>query len=71
MGRGHLELRLLGQATRNNAADMHNLALPMLLPGIIASTSANDFAPIKQMRLQKFDGTTWQLFGEVISGSGS
>ena len=43
----------------------------VLLPGIIVSTSANDFAPIKQMRLQKFDGTTWQLFGEVTSGSGS
>ena len=28
-------------------------------------------APIKQMQLQKFDGNTWKLFGEVISGSGS
>jgi branched-chain amino acid transport system substrate-binding protein len=35
------------------------------------STSADDFAPIKQMQLQKWDGTTWQLFGEVISGTGS
>jgi hypothetical protein len=43
----------------------------MLLPGIIVSTSVNDFAPIKQMQLQKFDGITWQLFGDVISGSGS
>jgi hypothetical protein len=51
MGRGHLELRLLGQATRNNAADMHNLALPMLLPGITISTSPADFAPVKQMQL--------------------
>jgi branched-chain amino acid transport system substrate-binding protein len=33
------------------------------------STSANNYAPIKQMQLEKFDGTTWQLFGEVISGS--
>jgi branched-chain amino acid transport system substrate-binding protein len=61
--------------TRENlmkqAASIHDLKLPMLLPGIIVSTSANDFAPIKQMQLQKFDGTTWQLFGEVISGSGS
>ena len=61
--------------TRENlikpAASIRGLQLPMLLPGIIASTSANDFAPIKQMRLQKFDGTTWQLFGEVTSGSGS
>ena len=61
--------------TRENvmkqAASLHNLALPMLLPGITVSTSADDFAPIKQMQLQKFDGTTWRLFGEVISGSGS
>jgi branched-chain amino acid transport system substrate-binding protein len=61
--------------TRENlmkqAASIHDLQLPMLLPGIIVSTSANDFAPIKQMRLEKFDGTTWQLFGEVMSGSGS
>jgi hypothetical protein len=53
------------------AASLHTLVLPMLLPGITVSTSAHDFAPIKQMQLQKFDGTTWKLFGEVISGSGS
>jgi branched-chain amino acid transport system substrate-binding protein len=40
----------------------------MLLPGIIVSTGAGDYAPIKQMQLQKFDGRTWQLFGGVISG---
>jgi branched-chain amino acid transport system substrate-binding protein len=61
--------------TRENvmqqAASIHDLKLPMLLPGITVSTSANDFAPIKQMQLEKFDGTTWKLFGEVISGSGS
>jgi branched-chain amino acid transport system substrate-binding protein len=43
----------------------------MLLPGVTVSTGADDFAPIKQMQLEKFDGTTWQLFGEVISGSGT
>jgi len=45
--------------------------MPMLLPGITLSTSATDFAPVKQMQLEKFDGTTWKLFGEVISASGS
>ncbi len=59
--------------TRENvmrqAASLHNLKLPMLLPGITLSTSADDFSPIKQMQLEKFDGTTWKLFGEVISGS--
>jgi branched-chain amino acid transport system substrate-binding protein len=61
--------------TRENimkqAASIHDEKLPMLLPGIVVSTSATDFAPIKQMQLAKFDGTTWKLFGEVISGSGS
>jgi len=61
--------------TRDNlmkqAASIHDEKLPMLLPGIVVSTSANDFAPIKQMQLEKFDGTTWKLFGDVISGSGS
>ena len=53
----------------NQAASIHNLTVPMLLPGINLSTSADDFQPIKQMQLQKFDGTTWQLFGEVIAGA--
>jgi branched-chain amino acid transport system substrate-binding protein len=61
--------------TRENvmkqAASIHDLKLPMLLPGIVVSTSETDFAPIKQMQLMKFDGTTWQLFGDVLSGSGS
>ena len=52
------------------AASIHNLTLPMLLPGITVSTSADDFAPLKQMQMQKFDGTTWKVFGEVISASG-
>jgi len=50
------------------AASIHDLKLPMLLPGIIISTSANDYAPIKQMQLQKFDGTAWKAFGEVMTG---
>jgi branched-chain amino acid transport system substrate-binding protein len=59
--------------TRENvmkqAASLHTLALPMLLPGITLSTSADDYAPIKQMQLMKFDGTAWKLFGESMSGS--
>jgi branched-chain amino acid transport system substrate-binding protein len=61
--------------TRENvmkqAASLHQLKLPMLLPGITLSTSADDFNPIKQMQLEKFDGKTWKLFGDVISGSSS
>jgi branched-chain amino acid transport system substrate-binding protein len=58
--------------TRENlmkeAAHIHDQRFPMLLPGIVVSTAADDFAPIKQMQLEKFDCNTWQLFGELISG---
>ena len=61
--------------TRENvmkqAARIHNEKLPMLLPGVAITTSADDFAPIKQMQLEKFDGTNWKLFGELLSGSNS
>jgi branched-chain amino acid transport system substrate-binding protein len=60
--------------TRDNvmkqAASLHDLALPMLLPGITISTGGDDYAPIKQMQLQRFDGHSWKLFGQVISASG-
>jgi branched-chain amino acid transport system substrate-binding protein len=58
--------------TRENvmkqAADIKNLSLDGLLPGITIKTSATDFAPIEQLRLQKLEGETWHLFGDIISG---
>ncbi|HUI18229.1 MAG TPA: ABC transporter substrate-binding protein [Alphaproteobacteria bacterium] len=61
--------------TRENimkqAASLKSLELPMLLPGIKISTGPDDFAPLKQMQLMKFDGKAWQLFGEVLSAEGS
>jgi branched-chain amino acid transport system substrate-binding protein len=61
--------------TRENvmkqAASLKNLELPLLLPGIKISTGPNDYAPIKQMQLIKFDGKTWERFGSVLSGEGS
>src|SRR5262249_49922117 len=39
--------------------------LPMLLPGITVSTAADDYAPIKQMQLEKFDGTTWKISADA------
>ena len=39
----------------------------MLLPGIKVSTSATNFHPIRQMQLQKWNGSAWELFGNVIA----
>jgi len=43
-----------------------DLAPGTLQPGVKISTSPTDFFPIKQMRLQKFDGKTWVAFGEAL-----
>jgi branched-chain amino acid transport system substrate-binding protein len=50
------------------AANLKDLELPMLLPGIKVNTSSNDYFPIKQMQMERFNGTTFELFGPVISG---
>jgi branched-chain amino acid transport system substrate-binding protein len=50
------------------AANLHDLEMPMLLPGIKINTSPDNFAPIKQMQLQHFNGKSWELFGDVLSG---
>jgi branched-chain amino acid transport system substrate-binding protein len=58
--------------TRENimkqAANLHDFTVPMLLPGITINTSPTDFAPIKQLQMQRFDGERWNLFGPIISG---
>ena len=52
------------------AANLNNLDVPILLPGIKVNTSPTNFHPIRQMQLQKWDGTTWKLFGQVLEGAG-
>ncbi len=49
------------------AANLKKLVVPLLLPGITVNTSPTDFYPIQSMRLQRFKGETWELFGDVMS----
>ena len=43
-----------------------DMTVPMLLPGIRIHTGPADFYPLKQMRLARFEGKQWVLFGDVI-----
>ena len=52
----------------NQATHITNLAQPMLQPGITMNTSPDNYFPVKQMRLVRFDGKTWVPFGEAIDG---
>jgi branched-chain amino acid transport system substrate-binding protein len=61
------------ELTRENvmkqAANLHDVSVPMLLPGIVANTTPTDFAPVKQVQMAKFDGQRWNLFGDLIRGA--
>ncbi len=43
----------------------------VLLPGIQPSTTPTNFHPIRQMQLSKWNGASWELFGEIIEGTGA
>ncbi|RAI60581.1 ABC transporter substrate-binding protein [Roseicella frigidaeris] len=51
------------------ATSLAPMPLPTLLPGITVSTSAENYRPIRQMQLQRWDGKGWVRFGKVIEGA--
>ena len=46
-----------------------DLELPMLLPGIKVNTSPTDHVPVDQMQFMRFNGKTWDRFGELQTGN--
>jgi branched-chain amino acid transport system substrate-binding protein len=59
--------------TRENimkqAANLKDLELGMLLPGIKINTGPEDYFPIEQMQMTRFNGEYTELFGPVLSGA--
>ena len=59
--------------TRENvmrqAANLHNVQLPMLIPGITLNSGPTDFQLIKQAQMRRFEGDRYVPFGPVISGA--
>jgi branched-chain amino acid transport system substrate-binding protein len=57
--------------TRENvmkqAANLKDLELGLLLPGIKINTSPTDYFPVEQMQMSRFNGEYGELFGPVIS----
>jgi branched-chain amino acid transport system substrate-binding protein len=50
------------------AANLKDLELPMLLPGVKVNTSPDNYYPIRQMQLAAFNGESWEQFGDILSG---
>jgi branched-chain amino acid transport system substrate-binding protein len=72
----HVVLKQCGDdLTRANvmkqAANLKGVQLPMILNGIKANTSPTDFYPIQAVRMQRFKGQTWEMFGEILSNEAS
>ena len=57
--------------TRKNvmkqATSLKDFQGTLSLPGILNNTSPTDYRVNKQLRMMKFDGTRWQLFGPIIT----
>jgi len=43
--------------------------LPMLLPGIKVNTGTTDHVPVDQMQFMRFNGKSWERFGELQTGN--
>ena len=48
------------------AANIKNLQLGVIGPGIMINTSPTDFHPFQQLQFGKFNGNNFETFGEVI-----
>ena len=57
--------------TRDNilkiSTSLSNYQIPIVLPGVIASTSASDYALFQTIQLVKFDGVRWVNYGKPIT----
>jgi branched-chain amino acid transport system substrate-binding protein len=51
------------------ALNLKNEAVPVLLPGISVSTAPDNYHPIRQMQLTRWDGKTWERFGDVLAAA--
>ena len=63
----HLLVQVLKQCgndlSRENvmrqAANLRDVRIPLLLPGITINTSPTDYRPIEEMQFMRFDGERW------------
>ena len=59
--------------TRENllkqATSLGGQRLPLFLPGITLSMTANDYTPYKTLRIAEFDGATWNVIGDPVTAT--
>ena len=63
-----LHVYLTRENVMRQAANLKNFEPGLLLPGIKINTSSNDYYPLEQMQMSRFNGEHGVLFGPVIAG---
>lgn len=62
-----------GDLSRDNiikqAKSLKDLVLPTALPGVRINTSATNNMIWTQLQLQRWTGTRWEQFGEILDAS--
>ena len=51
------------------AANLKDVVIPTLIPGIILNTSPTNYHPMRQMHLTRWTGKSFTLFGDIIDTS--
>jgi len=51
------------------AKSLRDVVIPTALPGIVVNTSPTNNMVWTQMRLQRWNGTSWELFGDVLDAA--
>jgi branched-chain amino acid transport system substrate-binding protein len=57
---------LLRENVMRVATHMDHVVLPMLYPGVTATTSPTDYFPLEQFQMFRFTGENWVPFGPIV-----
>ena len=48
------------------ATSLNRLENPVLLPGVTQNTSATNYHPLRQLQMMRWNGKSWDRFGDII-----
>ena len=51
------------------AGNLKNVKVALLLPGIFFNTNATLHTPLTQLQLKRFNGKAWENFGPLLSSA--
>jgi len=49
------------------AANLRDVRLDLLLPGLAINTSRTDYRIVKEFRMMRFTGERWEPFGPIVA----